>query len=131
MIRTAAVAALAAAVLAGSAVAAPATTAPSRSVLVEVLITDKGIVLAQWVSSLTHNGLMVLAGPVPRGDYVSINILNRGKRVHDFTVFGKKTPPIKPGGKAHLFVRAVSRGSFPYRSTLDKGTPFRGAIVVA
>jgi hypothetical protein len=131
MIRTGVVAAVAAAVLAGSAVGARTTTAPSKSVLVEVLITDKGIVLARWVSSLTHNGLMVLAGPVPRGDYVSINILNRGKKVHDFTVFGKKTPRIKPGGKAHIFVRALSRGTFPYRSTLDKGKSFRGSIVVA
>ena len=37
---------------------------------------------------------------------------------------------LKPGQKAHLFVTAVTRGRFFYRSTLDEGKAFRGYIVV-
>jgi hypothetical protein len=131
MIRTAVAAMVAALALCGGSLAGLATTAPAKSVLVEVLITDRGIVTAMWVASLTHNGLLVQSGPIPRGDYVSINVLNRGKSVHDFKVFGKRTPPIKPGGKAHLFFRVMQRGTFPYRSTLDKGKSFRGFFSVA
>jgi hypothetical protein len=129
--RVVVVALLGAFAVSGSVFAAPLTTAPSKSVLVEVLITDKGIVIDKWVSSLTHNGLTTLAGPVPRGDYVSINVLNRGRKLHNFTIFGKTTPPIRPGRKAHLFVLANTRGSFRYRSTLDKGVSFRGTLIVA
>jgi hypothetical protein len=67
---------------------------------------------------------------VPRGGYVSFNVFNRGKKVHNFTVFGKKTGPIKPGGKAHLFSPANARGAFAYRSTIDKGAGFRGVLTV-
>ena len=49
---------------------------------------------------------MALPGRVPRGDYLSFNIFNRGMKVHDFEMFGKKTPALKPGGHAHLFVSA-------------------------
>ena len=115
---------------AGSAVGGIRTTEPSKSVLVEVLVTDKGIVLAKWVSSSTHDGMLVLAGPIPRGDYVSINVLNRSKRTRVVTVLGKKTRPIKPGGKAHLFTMAIRRGTYPYGSNGTKGKAFRGVLIV-
>jgi hypothetical protein len=107
------------------------TTEPSKSVLLQVLVTDKGIVIAKWVSSVTHDGMLVLAGPIPRGDYVSINVLNRSRRTHVITVMGKKTRPIKPGGKAHLFTQAVTRGTFPYGSSGDRRKTFRGVLIVA
>src|SRR6478609_9043850 len=100
---------------AGGATARVSTTEPSKSVLLQVLVTDKGIVLGKWVSSVTHDGMLVLAGPIPRGDWVSISVLNRSKRPQVVTVLGKTTPRIKPGGKAHLFTRALRRGTFPYR----------------
>jgi hypothetical protein len=69
-------------------------------------------------------------GAVPRGDFLKFTVLNRGKKRHDFAIFGKTTRPIKPGGKAHLFKTATVRGKFRYSSTLDKGKRFRGAIIV-
>jgi hypothetical protein len=111
-----------------------ATTGPTKSVTVLVLITDKGIALHPYVavgsdSDLGAN-LQVLDGPIPRGDYLKFSILNRGKKPHSFAVFGKTTRVIKPGGTAHLFAPAMVRGSFPYRSTIDKSKAFRGSIVV-
>jgi hypothetical protein len=116
------------------ALAAPRTTGPSKRVTVLVLINDKGIAVHPYVavgsdSDLGQN-LQVLRGPIPRGDYLSFNVLNRGKKTHSFTIFGKTTSPIKPGGKAHLFVAATVRGNFNFGSTLDKGKSFRGSIDV-
>ena len=50
---------------------------------------------------------------------------------HNFAFLGKKTRAIKPGGKAHLFTAAITRGTFVYRSTLDTSKAFRGSITVA
>ena len=116
--------------------ARPGTTAPSRKVTVLVVITDKGITVSLFAGVVYANGnnednaLMALPGRVPRGDYLSFNIFNRGKRAHDFEMFGKKTPAIKPGGHAHLFVSALRRGDFRYQSTLDKNKAFRGFVTV-
>jgi hypothetical protein len=110
------------------------TTGPTRLVTVVVLITDKGIVLQPYVSVYSESdlsaNLQVLRGPIPRGDYVRFNVLNKGKKTHNFKVFGKTTPPVKPGGRAHLFASALVRGSFRYSSTLDKGNAFHGSISV-
>ena len=109
-------------------------------VTVLVLIDDKGIKVSSFVgigvapkgndAGNDPTNVQVLRGPIPRGDYLSFNILNRGKQLHDFTVFGKKTKPIKPGRKAHLFAQAVTRGTVRYRSTLDKGSSFRGSFAI-
>jgi hypothetical protein len=119
-----------------SSLARPETTAPSRKVTVLVVITDKGMTVSLFAGVIYANGdneenaLMALPGRVPRGDYLSFNIFNRGKKVHDFEMFGKKTPAIKPGGHAHLFVTALKRGDFRYRSTLDTAKAFRGLVTV-
>jgi hypothetical protein len=109
-----------------------ATTTPSKTVIVQVVINDKGIKLFKWValSGGPSSNLQEMPGPVPRGDYVSFTIFNRGHRRHEFSVFGKKTRPIAPGGKAHLFSVALSRGSFAYESPLDRGKAFRGFLTV-
>ncbi len=118
--------------LSAAASAGMATTAPTNLVTVLVLINDHGIKLSMFTARDNANTLDTLAsGVIPRGDYVTINVLNRGHKRHDFTFMGKQTPPIKPGGKAHLFVVAVSRGRFPYRSTVDGGKRFRGVVNVA
>jgi hypothetical protein len=112
------------------------TTAPSKKVTVLVVITDKGITVSLFAGVIYANGdneenaLMALPGRVPRGDYLSFNIFNRGKKVHDFEMFGKKTPAIKPGGHAHLFVSALRRGDFRYESTFDMSKAFRGLVTV-
>jgi hypothetical protein len=112
--------------------ARPATTEPAKKITLVVIIDDKGIKLAPYTQLGVGVTAMLnpLAGPVPRGDYVSINVFNRGSKVHDFTIFGKKTPKVKPGGKAHLFVAVLKRGKFLYRSTLDESKAFRGYLRV-
>jgi hypothetical protein len=111
--------------------AASRTTEPSRYILMSVIINDKGIRIGAYQATKHHGDMAPLGGPVPRGDYLSINVFNLGKRPHNFTFLGKKTPTIKPGGKAHLFTAAITRGSFVWRSTLDKSKAFRGIITVA
>jgi hypothetical protein len=106
------------------------TTQPARYLTILVVEYDKYIRLGVFASTATHDGLIEVGTNIPRGDYVSINIINKGKRAHDFKIFGKKTAPIKPGHKAHLFVTALIRGSYPYGSTLDNGKAFHGFVNV-
>jgi hypothetical protein len=116
--------------------AGPKTTAPSKKVTVLVLINDNGMTVSTFAGVLGLDGkpepgaFTAFDGPVPRGNYLSFNVFNRGKKVHNFTIFGKKTPPIMPGHKAHLFSTALTRGKFLYQSTLDKSRPFRGYLIV-
>ena len=117
--------------LPASSVAAAKTTTPSKYVLVEVLLTDKKIIIGAWQGTQHHGDMIPLAGAVPRGDFISFSVLNRTKHVQQFTIFGKKTPKMKPGGKAHLFVVALIRGSFPYTSTSPTGKSFHGVMTVA
>jgi 2',3'-cyclic-nucleotide 2'-phosphodiesterase (5'-nucleotidase family) len=128
----------AAALVAGAALCVPAvttaTTVPTKTILVSVQITDARIILVKYQNAISGNGTpeyLLLNGSVPRGDFLKFIVLNRGKRKHDFTVFGKTTKPIKPGGKVQFNKYAKVRGKFAYRSTLDKGKAFRGTIVVA
>ena len=117
---------------AGSALARPGTTAPAKKITLIVVLFDDRATLAAYTQlgfGATRT-LSPLAGPVPRGDYVSIDVFNRGKKAHDFTIYGKKTKPVKPGGKAHLFFAALRRGSFPYGSTTDRGRTFQGHVQV-
>jgi hypothetical protein len=115
-----------------AALAGPRTTLPSKRVTILVQITDQGMKLTkfQQMSNQSSPELVVMRGPVPRGDYVAINVINAGKKAHNFVFLGKKTKWIKPGRTAHLFLTALTRGSFPYRSTLDKGPKFRGYVTV-
>ena len=117
--------------LPASSFAAAKTTTPSKYVLVEVLLTDQKIIIGAWQGTQHHGDMIPLAGAVPRGDYISFWVLNRTKHVQQFTIFGKKTPKMKPGGKAHLFVAALIRGSFPYKSTSPTGKSFHGVMTVA
>ena len=117
--------------LPASSFGAAKTTTPSKYVLVAVLITDQRITLGMWQGTQHHGDMIPLAGSVPRGDFISFNVLNRSKHVQQFTIFGKRTPKIKPGGKASLFVAALIRGNFPYKSTSPTGKSFRGVMTVA
>jgi hypothetical protein len=127
-------AAAAALTFSATSLAAPMTTAPTKTVLVQVLITDQRMIVAQYQGERLGNGqpgFAVFPGSIPRGDYLKFVVQNRGKKVHNFTIFGKTTKPIKPGGMAHFNKLAKIRGKFPYRSTFDKGKAFRGTIVIA
>ncbi len=56
---------------------------------------------------------------------------NKGGKPHNFAAFGKKTPTLRPGAKASFEIALLHRGSFAYKSTLDKGKrAFSGVLEV-
>ena len=115
------------------ALAAARTTLPTKTIVVEVFITDQRVLVIPYQGqSISSIGFLPLVGPIPRGDYLSFSVLNRGKKPHDFTIFGRKTAPIKPGGKAGFHKLALARGTFRWTSPLDKGKKgFSGTLQVA
>jgi hypothetical protein len=128
------VAALMAVVLSLSATVALAsvkTTVPSKFIEMTVFIKDTGIIVAYAGGSKSHDNNYPLYGPVPRGDTLTIDIRNVGKKVHNFDFAGSKTKPIKPGKTAHLLFQAVARGIYDWSSTMDKGKFFHGTTIVA
>lgn len=110
-------------VVAGLAVSAPAlgssaTTAPGQHALIGVTITDKSITVLGNAQEA-------------RGVIATFLANNLGKKPHNFTVLGKKTKTILPGHQARFTVTLTYRGSYPYRSTLDKGKKaFQGVFTV-
>jgi hypothetical protein len=128
------VAALVAAVLSvatETAGARPTTTVPSRYVEMTVFLKDNGVIVAYGGGSRSHDSNYPLYGPVPRGDTLTIDIRNAGKKVHVFEFAGHKTKPLKPGGKAHFLFPAVSRGIYNWSSPPEKGKSFHGTTIVA
>jgi hypothetical protein len=109
---------------------ASATTTPSSTLIVEVLITPKSVIVGKYASSATHDGFIPLGGPVPRGDYLNFEIINHGKLAAAFSVFGKSTPLLKPGGKGHFAVLALRRGVFTYRAAITGRKPVLGVLKV-
>jgi hypothetical protein len=111
---------------------ASATTTPSTTLLIEVLVTPKKVVVATFASSATHDGFITVGGPIPRGDFLNFQILNRTKHPLAFSAFGRRTPrTVKPGGKAHFNVLALKRGKYPYRVIVTGGKSFAGSFLVA
>jgi hypothetical protein len=108
------------------------SSAPSKSVTVLVVIDDGGISIHKFRQSGSGSGasLETLDGPVPRGDLVTFNIYNRGKNLHNFAIFGKTTPALKPGKKGHLYFAVKTPGKFLYKSTLDRSKAFQGYLTV-
>lgn len=111
------VAALAALALAGTAAAAVKTTTPGTQIVIGVQVSDKSVNVFEGARA-------------PRGSTVIFLVTNWGKRRHNFAVFGKKTPLLKPHQTAKITVNLLSRGAYPYRSTVDPGPRFRGHFVV-
>jgi hypothetical protein len=112
--------------------AAVTTTAPSTRITVLVRVGDKGIstpATYQWQGSDTLVPLPP-GSAVPRGDFATFNVVNYGKKPHNFTILGRKTPTIRPGRRASFNVLLKRRGNFTYSSTLDKGKAFRGVFSV-
>ncbi len=95
-------------------------------------IRDTGIALTNYSSFGTKYSPVLEPHPngIPRGDFVSLTIINMGKKTHNFTIFGKKTKNLAPGKRAHMFFAVNKRGSFKYSSTLDKGKEFTGYLLV-
>jgi hypothetical protein len=108
------------------------TPTPSKNVTALVVIDDKGIThhTFRQLGEGSSASLETLPGPVPLGNLVTFNIYNRGKSVHNFAIFGKKTATIKPGRNTHLYFKVTSQGKFLYQSTLDKSKAFQGYLTV-
>jgi|HubBroStandDraft_1064217.scaffolds.fasta_scaffold479463_1 hypothetical protein len=94
-----------------------ATTAPGQSSSIHVRLSDTGV----WIQ---------FQGQEARGVIANFEIVNVGKEPHSFSLLGKQTPVLRPGGKASFTVTLLRRGAFPYRSTADKGKVFRGYFIV-
>ena len=133
--RTAALVLVTFAVLAAPAtsLAAARTTLPTKTVVVEVFITDQRVLVIPYQGqSISSVAFLPLVGPIPRGDYLSFSVLNRGKKPHSFAIFGRKTATLKPGGRAQFHKLALVRGTFRWSSPLDKGKKgFSGTMTVA
>jgi hypothetical protein len=114
-----AVAAIGAALIAtGSALAARTTTGPGQNVVILVELTDKGIIVGYQAT-------------MARGAIATFAAINDGKRPHDFALFGKRTPVLKPGARGKFTVSLLTRGNFPYESTVDrKNKAFHGLFTV-
>jgi hypothetical protein len=139
MVRVRRLAALAGAVLALGAhgfwvpasFAASSTTAPGKNVRVYFVIDDKQI-RYQIYRETAGGGAsdLYLEKYVLRGDYASFFVINRGKKQHGFAFMGKKFAELRPGHRAHFNRALLVRGSFPYRSTTDRGKLFKGVFRV-
>lgn len=111
------VAVAAASILTVNALSAPKTTSPGKQIVIGVILSDQSVNVFEGAKA-------------PRGSTVIFLISNRGQKVHNFEVLGKKTPLIKPKQGARLVINLLSRGAFPYQSTVDKGPRFRGHFVI-
>jgi hypothetical protein len=109
------------------------TTGPGSRVDVYVHISSKNFILEMLTQSDYKGGQeLYITDPseVMRGEVARFNVLNVSKQARNFSVFGKTTPTLKPGGKAVILVPLVKRGSFVYTSK-GKGTKtLKGVFVV-
>lgn len=133
-LRMTAVAFLAAAALPAAASTASATTEPGKALIVHVNITDKQIITSFWASASVsgqETQFVLQPGQVRRGQQAYFVVLNVGKKLHNFAIFGKTTKKLRPGAKAHFHLTLARRGAFRYESTLDRGKPgFHGTLNV-
>jgi hypothetical protein len=117
--------------LSATSLAGPKTTAPSLRLTVLVSLSDQGINLKffRWYGG---NSLVPVTGVgvAQRGGLATFNVINVGKKGHNFAILGKTTKVVKPGQRRHFNVYLTVRGNFPYQSTLDKGKSFRGVFRV-
>jgi hypothetical protein len=110
------VAVAAAMTLSAGALGGSTTTAPGYHAFLWVKITDTEISVQNTEA---------------RGVVVTFGVLNLGKKPHNFAIFGKKTPILKPRvGRAEITVTLFTRGKFAYGSTIDKGSKLRGTFQV-
>ena len=100
------------------ALAAETTTAPGQRTTIYVQITDSHLIF--------FNG-----NTLPRGVIVTFEAINQGKQTHNFSIFGRSTPVLKPGTRAKLTVTLVKRGLFGYKCTINAhGKLFHGLFAV-
>ena len=121
----------ASAVLPSASLAVTRTTTPTKYLLIVFVITDKGTSVGKFGSAPNHDSMIPVPEIIPRGDIMTINVLNRTKKIMTFSVFGKKTPPIKPGGKGHLQQIALVRGSFQWTTKVGATVVHHGYLTIA
>jgi hypothetical protein len=114
--------------LALAAGAAKATTQPSKTVTVEVVATGHVLAVGEYDNSADHNGLIPLAGPIRRGDFLDFQVINHTSKTGVFSAFNKKTKPIAPGKVGHFDALALDRGIFPYKLALSGGVTLAGKL---
>jgi hypothetical protein len=109
----------------------------TKKVLIEVVISDRSLLLIPYQNVGSCVGCSSgsfqwepLPGPIPRGSYITLAILNRSRKVQAFRIFGRETPPVKPGSNATLSEPAVKPGKFAYGSSVEKSAAFRGFVRV-
>lgn len=117
-------------VLAFAAGGAQATTQPSSTVTIEVVATGHALLVGEYDNSADHDGLIPLAGPIRRGDFLDFQVINHTSKSGVFSAFKKKTKPIAPGKVGHFDALALHRGVFPYTLVLSGGTTLSGKLDV-
>jgi hypothetical protein len=105
------------------------TTAPSQDVTVYFVITDQKIAYEILRTTTAGSGNFLLEKYVVRSDVATFIVINRGKKTHSFVFLGK-TFLLRPGHRAHFSRALLTRGSFPYGSTTDRGKAFKGFFPV-
>jgi hypothetical protein len=116
-----------------AALAVPAASlGAARDVVIEVVITDHGIVLGEYTNNQVADisSMAPLMGPLHTRDDVHFVVFNRSKKSQNFSVFGKTTSSIGPGGSAKFEQHPPHKGTFPYTSTLASGPSFHGILTV-
>jgi hypothetical protein len=128
--------ALAAVMLAGAVLtispasqAARRTTAPGKGLLVYVNLTNTGVNLSVWQGF--GDDTLLPQRDALRGQVAYFQVSNLSSQKRSFSVLGKRTPQLSPGGKARFHLPLLTRGAFPYATTLSNGKQdFHGRFVV-
>jgi hypothetical protein len=96
------------------------------------VIFDHGIVLGEYTNNQVADisSMSVLTGPLHPKDDIHFVVFNRSKTSQNFSVFGKTTSKISPGGSAKFEQHPPHAGKFPYKSTLASGPSFHGILTV-
>jgi hypothetical protein len=96
--------------LSAASLAAPETTTPGTAAQLKVRITDASIAIA-------NNSSM------PRGVITAFNVVNAGKKTHNFSLLGHTTRALKPGAHGQFTIDLAHRGAYRYESTYgtDRG----------
>jgi len=115
--RALALAALAGLTISAEAAATAKTTGPGQRVTILVVVNDKQLAVYDQAQ-------------MARGAIVTFQVFNGGKKVHGYSLLGKKTGPIKPRHWKHFTVTLLTRGRFPDGSPFDKGANYHGFFTV-
>jgi mono/diheme cytochrome c family protein len=94
--------------------------------------TSSRAAAAKTVTVKTRDGGISLSAKTARVGKVKFVVRNLGKKRHNFSIAGRKTPVLKPGKKATLVVSFRRAGRYVYRSTVgaDARHGLKGTVKV-